>query len=114
MAEFNYLGVLLFISVCAVGVTLVFKVRAPRFWRTFLIVDSIVLAVYLFWDYWAIEKKIWSFDPAQTTGIKVLGIIPIEEVLFFIIVPLMTIITYLALINLIAKVKLFSKDRARR
>jgi lycopene cyclase domain-containing protein len=114
MAEFNYLGVLLFISVCAVGVTLVFKVRAPRFWRTFLIVDSIVLAVYLFWDYWAIEKKIWSFDPEQTTGLKVLGIIPIEEVLFFIIVPLMSIITYLALINLIAKYKQSSKDRVRR
>jgi lycopene cyclase domain-containing protein len=114
MAEFNYLGVLLFISVCAVGVTVVFKVRAPRFWRTFFIVDSIVLAVYLFWDYWAIEKNIWSFDPVQTTGLKVLGIIPIEEVLFFIIVPLMTIITYLALINLIAKVKLSLEDRARQ
>jgi hypothetical protein len=113
MAEFNYLGVLLFISICAVGVTLVFKVRAPRFWKTFLIVDSVVLAVYLFWDYWAIEKKIWSFDSAQTIGLKVLGIIPIEEVLFFIIVPLMTIITYLALINLKAKIKLFSKDRVR-
>jgi lycopene cyclase domain-containing protein len=113
MAEFNYLGVLLFISICAVGVTLVFKVRAPRFWKTFLFVDSVVLAVYLFWDYWAIEKKIWSFDPAQTIGLKVLGIIPIEEVLFFIIVPLMTIITYLALINLKAKIKLFSKDKAR-
>ena len=105
MAEFNYLGVLLFISLCAVGVTIVFKVRAPHFWKTFLITDSIVLAVYLFWDYWAIEKKIWSFDPAQTLGFKVLGIIPVEEVLFFIIVPLMTIITYLALINLIATIK---------
>jgi lycopene cyclase domain-containing protein len=63
------------------------------------------LTVYLFWDYWAIEKKIWSFDPAQTVGLKVLGIIPIEEVLFFIIVPLMTVITYLALINLIATIK---------
>jgi lycopene cyclase domain-containing protein len=114
MAEFNYLGVLLFISLCAVGVTIVFKVRAPRFWKTFLIVDSIVLAVYLFWDYWAIEKKIWSFDPEQTTGLKVLGIIPIEEVLFFIIVPLMTVITYLALINLIAKSKAFSKEREGR
>lgn len=105
MGEFNYLGVLLFILICAVGVTIAFKVRAPRFWRTFLIVDSIVLAVYLFWDYWAIEKKIWSIDPGQTVGLKIFGIIPIEEVLFFIIVPLMTIITYLALINLIAKVK---------
>lgn len=105
MGEFNYLGVLLFISLCAVGVTIIFKVRAPFFWKTFLITDSIVLTVYLFWDYWAIEKKIWSFDPAQTVGLKVLGIIPIEEVLFFIIVPLMTIITYLALINLITTIK---------
>jgi lycopene cyclase domain-containing protein len=105
MRELSYLGVLLFISICAVGVTLFFKVRAPQFWLTFLKVDLVVLVVYLFWDYWAIEKEIWSFDPAQTVGLKVLGIIPIEEVLFFIIVPLMTIITYLALINLIAKVK---------
>lgn len=105
MAQFNYLGVLLFISICAVGVTLVFKVRAPRFWRTFLIVDLIILAIYLFWDYWAIQKNIWYFDSEQTVGLYIFGIIPLEEILFFIIVPLMTVITYLALINLIARVK---------
>jgi hypothetical protein len=42
----------------------------------------------------------WFFDSNQILGIMLLGKLPIEEVLFFIIVPLMTVLTYLALIKL--------------
>ena len=41
-----------------------------------------------------------QFDSNQILGIMLLGKLPIEEVLFFIIVPLMTVLTYLALTKL--------------
>lgn len=101
MAQFHYLYVLGFIAFCAVAVTLVFRVRVPRFWRNFILADLSILAIYLNWDYWAIRKGNWGFDGEQILGLYIFGIIPVEEVLFFIIVPLMTVIVYVTLIKLI-------------
>lgn len=101
MAQFHYLFVLGFIAFCAIAVTLVFRVRVPRFWRNFLLVDTSILVIYLNWDYWAIRKGNWDFDPEQILGFYLFGMIPVEEVLFFIIVPLMTVIVYVTLLKLI-------------
>jgi lycopene cyclase domain-containing protein len=97
MARANYLYVLLFISACAIFVTLLFRLRAENFWKRFLITDVVVLAVYVGWDYWAISRGNWYFDKNQILGIFVLSKLPVEEILFFIIVPLMTVLTHLAL-----------------
>ena len=97
MARANYLYVLLFISACAIFVTTLFRIRFPGFWRFFLITDGSVLAVYLAWDFWAVTRGSWSFDARQILGTFIFGKLPIEEILFFVIVPLMTILTYLAL-----------------
>jgi lycopene cyclase domain-containing protein len=101
MAQFHYLFVLGFIAFCAIAVTLVFRLRVPRFWRNFLFADLSILVIYLNWDYWAIRKGNWDFDREQILGFYLFGIVPIEEVLFFIIVPLMTVIVYTTLIKLI-------------
>jgi lycopene cyclase domain-containing protein len=52
------------------------------------------------WDFSAVSKGSWFFDSNQILGIMLFGKLPIEEVLFFIIVPLMTVLTYLALVKL--------------
>ena len=62
--------------------------------------DAVILAIYLAWDFWAVSKGSWFFDQEQTLGIYIFSRLPIEEVIFFIIVPLMVILTYLALIKL--------------
>lgn len=50
--------------------------------------------------FWAVAKGSWYFDPEQLMGFYIFGQLPIEEVLFFVIVPLMVVLTYLALIKL--------------
>ena len=97
MAQFHYLLVLLFIACCAVGVSLGFRIRIKRFWRNFLLADASILVIYLMWDYWAIRKKNWYF--------YLFGSVPIEEVLFFIIVPLITVIVYLTLTKILNYLK---------
>ena len=97
MARFNYLQVLLFIAVCAVFIAIVFKIRVPKFWKNFFITDLCIMVIYLIWDYWAITKRNWYFDEGQIIGIRILGKIPIEEILFFLIVPLTSLLTFLAL-----------------
>ena len=105
MAHLHYLFVLMFIAFCAVAVTLAFRIRIKRFWRNFLLADGSILVIYLIWDYWAIKKENWSFDSEQILGFYLFGIVPIEEVLFFIIVPLMTVIVYVTLIKILKNMK---------
>ncbi len=69
-------------------------------WRAFLYTDAIILLVYGVWDLWAVGRKSWGFDDAQILGFKLFGDLPIEEVLFFILVPLVTIISYKTLLRL--------------
>lgn len=97
MTHLHYLGVLLFVMLCAGFIATAFKPRAPHFWRTFLYTDSVILVLYLTWDFWAISKKNWFFDSKQILNFNLLPRVPMEEVLFFIIVPFTSILTYLSL-----------------
>ena len=100
MENLHYSYVLIFIATCAVGVNFGFRLKFSKRLKLFLLTDSLILVLYLIWDFWAISKGSWFFDPDQILGIMLLGRLPIEEFLFFIIVPLMTVLTYLALIKL--------------
>lgn len=48
-------------------------------------------------DYFAIQSKLWYFDPNKILGIM-LGDIPLEEILFFYIVSLIVAQTYIMLL----------------
>lgn len=100
MAQFHYLMVLAFIGMCAVFVNFGFRLRIKSKWKLFFMTDAVILAIYLAWDFWAVAKGSWYFDPEQIMGFYIFGQLPIEEVLFFVIVPLMVVLTYLALIKL--------------
>jgi len=97
MTHLHYLAVLLFVALCAGFILIVFKPRTKGLWRSFLYTDLVILALYLLWDFWAISKKSWYFDSHQILDFNLLPKIPIEEVLFFIVVPMTSIFTYLAL-----------------
>jgi lycopene cyclase domain-containing protein len=55
-----------------------------------------VAAVFVVWDGIAIAGKVWSYNPKYVTGIELPFAIPIEEVLFFVIIPICTLLTYSA------------------
>jgi lycopene cyclase domain-containing protein len=96
----HYSYVLIFIAICAVGVNFGFRLQFSKKLKLFLLTDSLILVIYLIWDFWAVSKGSWFFDSNQILGIMILGKLPIEEVLFFIIVPMMTVLTYSALSKL--------------
>lgn len=97
MSHLHYIGVLLFIGGCGIGVNYFFKTGLWKRLRLFLVIDGLVLIVYTAWDSWAIYKRNWYFDAKQLLGIHFLFSIPIEEILFFIVVPFTTVATFLAL-----------------
>lgn len=100
VAHFHYLFVLAFISICAVGVNAGFRLGFSKKIKQFLLMDAAIVLVYLAWDIWAVIKKSWYFDPHQIIGINLFSRLPIEEILFFVIVPLMGVLTYLALLKI--------------
>lgn len=48
---------------------------------------------FLLWDLYATRAGHWWFDPAQTLAPRVAGL-PLEEVGFFVVIPLATVLTY--------------------
>ena len=42
----------------------------------------------------AIAADHWSFDPAQTVGLSLPGGVPVEELLFFVVVPTCAVLAF--------------------
>lgn len=49
--------------------------------------------IFLIWDYYAVTNRHWWFDKNQVVGIFGPSGIPIEEFLFFFVVPLAALLT---------------------
>lgn len=49
---------------------------------------------FILWDWIAIRSGHWDFDYSQTLGLRLAFGLPLEEYLFFIIIPLAIILTY--------------------
>ncbi|MEI6649722.1 MAG: lycopene cyclase domain-containing protein [Actinomycetes bacterium] len=100
MRHFSYLGVIAFVAICAIGINLGFRLRINARWRELFLTQCAIVFIYLSWDTWAIARNNWFFDRHQIVNINVLPKVPIEEFLFFLIVPLTTILSYLALLKI--------------
>ena len=70
-----------------------------------------VAAVFVVWDAVAIAAHIWTYNPKYVTGVELPGRIPIEELLFFIVIPLCGLFTYNAVDTILAYLR--RKSRAR-
>jgi hypothetical protein len=55
--------------------------------------EDIPFTLFVIWDIWAIATGHWSIDPDRTVGLKAFGIIPVEELIFFVVVPLASILS---------------------
>ena len=87
-------GYLLVMACCLLGtlpLELVLRVRVYARWRRLLLTLLPVLGVFVTWDVLAIRAGHWSYDPRQTVGV-VLGNVPVEELVFFVVVPVCSIL----------------------
>jgi lycopene cyclase domain-containing protein len=93
MRSFTYLAVLAFIFVGSAWLEIALRTRVLRRWKRLLLALAIPFTIFVIWDVWAIATGHWSIDPEQTLGLEIGGIIPIEELIFFIVVPLAAILS---------------------
>jgi lycopene cyclase domain-containing protein len=61
-------------------------------WRLVLTLVPVVI-VFVAWDVYAIARHQWSYDRAQTSGVLLPGRLPLEELLFFLVIPVCAVLT---------------------
>jgi lycopene cyclase domain-containing protein len=52
-----------------------------------------VVVVFVAWDVYAIARHQWSYDRAQTSGVLLPERLPLEELLFFLVIPVCAVLT---------------------
>lgn len=62
------------------------RISLYKKWKAFGIATLVMMAFFIPWDIWFTIKGVWWFNDDYTTGLKILHL-PIEEWLFFIIIP---------------------------
>lgn len=93
MAQLSYLAVL---AACVVGtlpLEFALQARVYRRWQATAAAVLPVAAVFIVWDYLAVRAGWWWFDDRFLTGV-ILGVLPLEEVLFFLVIPLCGLLTF--------------------
>ena len=109
MAQYEYL--ILMAACVAITLPLEFLLRARVYRRLPLALPSILVVVVVFgiWDYIGIARNHWTYNPEFITGIH-LGSLPLEELVFFIVIPLCALLSYEGVSTVL---RFFSKRKNR-
>ncbi|HEY7273831.1 MAG TPA: lycopene cyclase domain-containing protein [Actinoplanes sp.] len=94
MRHLAYLFVLGGCLAAALWLEPVLGVNVFRRGRRLLLTLLPVVAVFVVWDLLAIAAGHWQFDPSQTTGVVLPGGLPLDEVLFFVVVPVCAVLGF--------------------
>lgn len=89
-----YLLVLLGCLLGTLPLEIFLGVRVYRSWPRLLLALVPVVVVFVAWDVAAIAAGHWHYDARQMTGLTLPGRLPIEELLFFLVVPTCAILGF--------------------
>lgn len=64
-----------------------------------------VAVVFVIWDAIAIAGHVWTYNPRYISGIHVGFSIPLEELLFFLVIPVCGLLTYSAVSAILARLR---------
>lgn len=96
--HFAYLLVLAACLVVTLPLEFVLHVRVYRQWRRLIGVLAPVLVLFGAADLVGIHQRLWSYDARYLVGVALPGTLPVEEVLFFVVIPLCSILAYEAVL----------------
>lgn len=112
----DHLQYLAEMGLCLV-VTAPLELLGARVWRQprrLLVTVGTVAILFSLFDALSISQHLWTYARRYTTGIDIAGILPIEEVIFFIVIPICVLLTYETVRNRRALVARLQALRARR
>lgn len=113
MGNYTYLAVLAVCLFSALWLEPLLRVGVLRRWRRLALVLLPVAVVFSLWDVAAIAAGHWSYDPAQVTGVELPGQLPLEELLFFLVVPVCAVLGFEA-VRKVTGLRAYDGDPGKR
>lgn len=92
--RYQYLLVMLGCLLATLPLELVIGARVWRRPRRLAASVLPVAAMFVVWDLIAIERGHWMFSGRYTTGWVLPGGLPVEELVFFLVIPVCGLLTY--------------------
>ncbi len=103
MGRLAYVGVLGFCLLGTAWLEVVLGVRVYRQWRRLLLTVLPVVTVFVVWDLYAIARGHWTFDAGHTTRVVLPGRLPLDELLFFVVIPICALLSFEAVRTVLAR-----------
>lgn len=112
MDRYQYLILMGLCVLITLPLELVLRARVYR--RPRLLLRALVPVVLVFsaWDLLGIWRDHWSYNPAYVTGIELPFRMPLEELVFFVVIPLCGLLTYEAVGTVLTWVRRWKGRRA--
>ena len=92
--HFQYLLLMAACLLITLPLEFALRARVYRRWRVLLAAVLPVMIIFSIWDIVAIHRDHWTYDPRFVTGIRLVGGLPLEELVFFFVVPVCGLLTY--------------------
>jgi len=93
LLHWSYVAMLAFCLAGTLPLIALFRLEVLRQPRRLVLSILAAGTPFLVWDLWATSAGQWRFDPEQTLSWRVAGV-PLEEVAFFVVIPLASVLTY--------------------
>ena len=93
MERLTYVAMLVFVVVATLPLEVLLRTRVYARLRRLALVVVCVGVPFVLWDLAATAAGHWRFDHDQTLGLDLPGGLPVEEWLFFLVVPLASVMT---------------------
>jgi len=94
MGHLQYLAVLVACLVVTLPLELVLGARVYRQPAKAVKAVAVGAAPFVGWDGYASIAGTWSFNPAYVVGLRPVFGLPLEELLFFVVVPVCALLTF--------------------
>lgn len=111
MEHFQYLLLMAGCLLITLPLEFVFRARVYRRPRRLLLAMLPVVVIFSVWDVVGILRGHWSYNPRFVTGIQ-LGVMPLEELVFFLVVPICGLLSYEAVGQVLAWLRRGASRRA--
>ena len=94
--RWHYIGVLALCLVLTSPLEWAFGARVYRRPGATMKTLVAVLVPFVATDGWAVRRGLWSYSQQHVVRVTLFGTLPLEEVLFFVVIPLCALLTFSA------------------
>lgn len=93
MGHLSYVAILAFVLAGCLWLEIVVRTRVFARPRRLLLAVAPVVVVFFCWDAYAIAQGHWWFDTERILGLYVPPAVPLDEIAFFVVIPIASILT---------------------